>query len=145
MLLGPSRVKSDEYVWAKPPSSWDRIDPGTADVVFQQKEDRATISLNTVCDQYQDQTLVELSKSLMLGLDDSEVKAVENVEAGGLPGLRTTIAGKMAAEPIVVSMTVLRSTRCVYDFMLVARPEAFTRHRQAYVDLIQALQVRRDQ
>lgn len=142
MLLGPANVKSDAYDLPALPESWTKTDPGTADVAFRYAGDRSTISLNSVCNQYQDLSLVELTKSLMLGLDDTKLINQEKLMINGLPGLSTTTSGKMGAVGITVSLTVLRSTNCVYDFMLVTRDEAFAIHQQTYIKMVQGFRER---
>lgn len=135
LFEGPS-VKSQGYVLEPPPLPWHKIDAGTADLAFQRSDDRSTISLNSVCGQYQDQTLEDLTKSVGLGLTDSRVATVEKLDMDGSPALKTTVEGNLQSASVTVSLIVLRSTQCVYDFMLVARRESFLRHERAVADLV---------
>lgn len=143
LLFGPPKVKSDEYVLEAPPAPWGKIDPGTSDMAFQHPADRGTISVNSVCDQYQDLSLDELTASLMLGLDDAKVQAVDKLEIDGYPALRTTVSGLSGNSEVTVCYTVLRSPRCVYDFILVARTPAFAGNQRSYVDFVQRFHERR--
>jgi hypothetical protein len=120
------------------PKVWDKTDPGLADIAFRNRDDHSTISLNSVCDQYQDLTVEELSKTLMLGLEDSEVISTEEIIVNSLRGLTTSIAGEADGVSVVVSISILRSPRCVYDFMLVARRVAFEQHRPTFINLVQS-------
>ena len=138
LLFGPPNVKSGQYALITLPKPWTKIDPGTADTAYQNQSDRATISLNSVCHQYQDQSLDELAAGLQLGLTDFHVHNVEKHAVDGLPALRTTLSGRVDDAEVTVSYTVLRSADCVYDFILVARPETFAQHQQTYIDLVQA-------
>jgi hypothetical protein len=142
MLVGPRDAKSDAYAVTPPEAPWAKVDPGLADVAFRYPEDRTTISLNSVCDQYQDQTLEELTKSLMLGLDGATVEDTEKRLVDGIPALTTTTKGRVTAKPgepptpVTVRITVLKSRRCVYDIMMVGRDAAAERHRRTYAALL---------
>jgi hypothetical protein len=136
MLFDAPKVKSEGYIFASPPPPWRKIDAGTSDLAYQQPVDHSTISLNSVCGQYQDQTLEDLTKSVSLGLTDSRVVSVEKLDVEGFPALRTNVEGKLQSVPVTVSLTVLRSNQCVYDFMLVARSTAFPSHQPTYAELV---------
>ena len=105
-------------------------------MAYQFAADHATISLNSVCGQYQDQTLDDLSKGVALGLAKPHTTAVQKLEIAGFPALRTTTEGLAGAIPVTVLLTVLRSDRCVYDFLLVARKEQFVQHVPAYASTV---------
>lgn len=136
MLLAPPKVKSDGYEFAALPAPWRKIDAGTSDLAFQHPADHSMISVNSVCGQYQDQTLDDLTKGMKLGLAATRVSAVDKLTVNGFPAQRTTMEGTMSAVPVTISLTVLRSERCVYDFMLVARNAQFAAHRQSYEDAV---------
>jgi hypothetical protein len=135
-FLGPPKVKNGFYELPHLPESWVRIDPGTADSAFRFRDDGSTISANSVCGQYQDLTLEELSKTLMFGLAEPKFEEMEKIAVDGLPGLRRTISGKMSETAVTVSFSILRSPQCVYDLLLVARSEAFSAHLPTYTNLV---------
>lgn len=143
MLMGPSDNKSDRYELIPPPAPWVKTDPGNADIAFKHRDDQATMSLNSVCDQYQELSLDELTKSLMLGLDQPHDEKVEKLQIDGFPAQKTTLSGKAEDTDVTISYTVMRSDYCVYDFMLVARSAVFARHQQAYNDLLQRFHERK--
>jgi hypothetical protein len=136
MLFDVPKVKSKGYQLSVPPAPWRKIDAGTSDLAYQHPADHSMISVNSVCGQYQDQTLDDLTKGVALGLAQTRVTAVDKLEEGGFPAQRTTVEGRMGAVPMTVSLTVVRSDRCVYDFMLVARSAQFAQHVRAFEDAV---------
>ena len=134
MLFGGPPVKSAAYDFPALPSPWRRVDAGTADVAYRHAGDQASISVNSVCGQYQDQELEDLTQSLRLGLDKPRVVGVERLKEDGFPALMTTMDGFVAAAPVTIATIVVRTDRCVYDFIYAARAAHFAAHRQAFVD-----------
>ena len=144
MIFGPPETKSHEYKLITLPKSWQKIDPGNSDFAYQYPIDRSTISLNSVCGQYQELSLTELTNSLMLGLTDSHIDKTENLEIDGFPALRTTVSGKSSQEEVTVSYTAIRSQKCVYDFILVAKSTVFMEHRAVYENAVRDFHERAD-
>ena len=137
MLFGSPKAKSQAYTFAPPPAPWHKIDAGSADVAYQYPGDRSLISLNSVCNQYQDQSLEDLTKEVSLGISDQRKVATASLQIAGFPALRTTTTGTLESVPVSVHLTIVRSTHCVYDFLLVARQTAIDAHRETYDRLVQ--------
>lgn len=141
-LSNEGRVKSKVYSFAPPAAPWRPVDAGTADIAFQNPADRATISLNSVCGQYQELSLPELLKGVPLGLDSGTERSRETIEVAGLPALRASTQGMLGGKAVSVTLTVLRGRSCVFDFLLASRSATHAAHMDAYAAFLAGFRAR---
>lgn len=120
-----SDVKSKDSLVTPPGAEWAPVDSGTADVAFRNSGDSSTLSVNSVCDQYQSLSLEELSKTLTSGFDSLQEHSSGPAVVGGFPALSKVISAKLDGHPFKMAFAILRSKRCVYDISLIAKPENF--------------------
>lgn len=137
--FGASNHKSTHHQFFEPLSPWHKIDAGTADVVFQQPEDHSTISLNSVCDQYEDLTLEELTRNLLQGISERKIVSSKKLTIQDNPAVQTVIAGVLDKDSFQGVFTVIRGKRCIYDVILIAKPAVFAKHLDVYQDSLKSL------
>jgi hypothetical protein len=115
---------------AKLPPPWEKVSAGPADTAYQYPGGEATITVNSVCREYSDQTLEALTKQLLIGISDPVIlnQAPFERKKGQNPGLQTWLEGKMDALPFHMSTIVIRSHDCIYDFSLITKPHLFEKH-----------------
>jgi hypothetical protein len=108
----------------------------SGDVAFEDSKTGNIISLNSVCREYRDASLEELSHYLLLGLNTTGPVESRDTEVDGSKALESTVNATMSRPhsakierasltPVVVRAVVLRKSGCTYDLMYIARPEAF--------------------
>ena len=138
--FGPEKpvAKSKTMRYTSPAQPWRTTDSGQADVAFQHPSGDATISLNSVCHQYQDYSLEELTKQLLLGISDPVRLRQNPITINKNTGLMTVIEGKMDTLVFHMSVVVVRSHECIYDFSLIGRPESFEKHEAVFLQFLQS-------
>lgn len=110
----------------------------TGDVAFEHQASGTIISLNSVCTEYREASLGDLSRYLLLGLNTRGPVVSEDIEVDGTKALSSTVEAYMSERspsgsttgrpteiPVKVRAVVLRKTGCTYDLMFVARPRYF--------------------
>jgi hypothetical protein len=78
-----------------------------------------------------DAQLTAYLRQLLLGFSRVESQRERRREVAGLPALEATVHGQLGApadqpgKPMHVKAVVVRDRGCVYDFLLIARPEHY--------------------
>ncbi len=139
VFFGASNFKNTNYKYTAPSSPWLKADPGTADVVFQNADDRTTISVNSVCEQYQDLSLEELTRNLLQGIRERTLTKSEKLQLHTFPALQTFIAGKLDKENFSGAFTVIRTEKCVFDVIMIAKPQVFEINLSIYQEFLKSL------
>lgn len=132
LSIGGDVIKSRTYSVAVPGRTWTRVDAQGADFAFQETREKAILSVNSVCGQYQEQSLGELSDALVSGVAIDRQVAARDVRISGLTGLSRAYVGEEDGAPFGLSTVVIRSPRCIYDFVLVVPGTLEERHARAF-------------
>jgi hypothetical protein len=115
----------------------------TGDVAFEHRSTGAIISVDSVCHEYRDASLDELTHYLLLGLKTEGPVVTQPAEVDGVNALDSSVqasmnrrtpssgtptkAGRPEGEtPVRVRAVVLRKNGCTFDLMYIASPEHFT-------------------
>lgn len=120
------------------PDGWRLEDAGEADVLYRKVGGQASISLNSVCDQYQNRSLEDLIEELSARLPEKEEVERRKMRVQGMPALRVGVKGVIDQNPVTVVFTVARSRSCVYDFILASSPEVAADELSQYEKLIES-------
>lgn len=132
-------VKSGDYTVQSPNAPWTLVDPGQADRAYRHPDGQAVLSVNSVCHQYQDYSLEDLTRNLLSGIAHPLIlKRVAHV-VDGHPALETIVEGQMDNTNFHLGVAVVRTRTCVYDFTLITRPESFAKHEGAFRQFYQSL------
>ncbi|MEW6058044.1 MAG: hypothetical protein AB1540_15665 [Bdellovibrionota bacterium] len=107
----------------------------TGDVAFEHKHTGSIISINSVCREYRDASLEDLSRHLLMGIDTRGPAETREIDIDGAKALESTVDAGMnqqrepskqgKASPVKIRAVVLQKSGCTYDFMYVAKPEHF--------------------
>lgn len=109
------------------------IDDG-GDIAFEHKLSGSIISLNTVCREYREASLEDLTNNLLLGINVRSEPKKRELLVDKTNALETIVdaimsgrgpSGDNVERPVKVSTVVMRKSGCTYDFMLIASPSAF--------------------
>lgn len=128
--------KSKIYSYNAPAAPWAKIDSGVDDVAFQNATTMAMMTIYSVCGQYQDLSLEELTKNIVVGVQEPSESAHKEFTIDGMPAMETTLSGKADGEPIKAIFTIIRSSTCVYDIIYASKPEQFDQGATDYNALI---------
>ncbi|MBI3555859.1 MAG: hypothetical protein HY074_06325 [Deltaproteobacteria bacterium] len=106
----------------------------TGDLAFEHHASGAIISVNSVCQEYRDASLDELSKYLLLGISTRGPVLTQDIQVDGTKGLESTVEASMSQRapsgqneemPVRVRAIVLRKSGCTYDLMFIAKPAVY--------------------
>ena len=126
----------------------DENGPDESDLAFQSRRTASIISLNSVCrasylPKEGIDSLRQFSRQLLIG----NFNAIENQSEktrmlAGVEALETRIIGLTSGkntERTEVQVIVLKKDRCVYDLMLLGRPETFARSQADFERFVNSL------
>lgn len=122
--------------------------PEESDVAFQSRKTAAIISLNSVCrasylPQEGIDSLRQFSRQLLIGNFNSiENQSEKTRKVAGMEALETRMIGLTAntkSERTEIQVIVLKKDRCVYDLMLLGRPETFARSQPDFERFVNSL------
>ncbi len=131
LLLGCARprLEGGDYIVpgkgyrVMPPAGWERI-PSDADLAFRQPALGAGLMAHATCGgRPPRRPLSVLTRHLRFGLRDVRGLVEAPVEAGGQPGLRSRFTASLDGVPVAVGALTLQGPACVYDLVVVARPD----------------------
>jgi hypothetical protein len=102
-----------------------------ADRAYQAKDSYAIISVNSACRNsrpapeagYSETELTRITAQMLRGMNEIHSRSEVPTKMLGLPGLRTKASGTVDGEPTVIEILLLPLEECLYDFLLVSRPE----------------------
>ncbi len=133
-------AKSKDYKYKAPPEPWEQVDSGSSDIAFQFPADRAIMGVNSVCDQYQKQSLEDLIKNFTSGISEQKILKSEKLMISGFPAVKTIIEGTLDGSAFRLGFAVMRSERCVYDVSLVSKLGLFDEHERTFDAFVKSLQ-----
>lgn len=131
------RDSSDEWrrLSQAPDTKEHAVPQEMGDVAYESKKTGSIISLNSVCQEYRDATLEELTRYLLLGINTHGPVKSQDIRVDDTKALESTVNANMAVKnnagattetiPVRVRAVVLSKGGCTYDFMLIARPNDF--------------------
>lgn len=103
------------------------------DLAFSDERTDAVVQVNSSCDPDLDIPLESLTRHLLIGFTDRQIRSQKRVPMDAREALRTHVVAKLDGVPREMLLYVLKKNECVYDFALVAPPgERYARARDAY-------------
>ena len=128
--------KSKIYQYNPPRAPWHTIESRVDDVAFQNADTKDVITIYSVCGQYQDQSLEELTKNVIVGIEERKSTEQKEFTIDSMSAMETKLIGKTDGQPIAAIFTVIRSATCVYDIIYASKPEQFEKGAEDYHALI---------
>ncbi|MGK5089729.1 hypothetical protein WDW86_19430 [Bdellovibrionota bacterium FG-2] len=119
---------------------------GISDAAYQSKTDASIISVNSSCrEQHSSNTMGDLksfSNPLFFGVSHITLRDEEEITILKGPALQTTIRGKLGGKEMMLRAVVLQRRACIYDLMLIARPEYFAKGEAAFAHFVASLKIK---
>lgn len=117
------------------------------DVAYENKTNKAIISLNTVCQGENRHTLDELSQNALRGLPIEGIVTKKEMKIEGEDALENTLHTQLpgesgSMEKVKIRMVIFKKRECLYDFMYVARPIFFDANIEAFERFLKEFHVR---
>ncbi len=133
---GVPQAAEERYRIRPPGSSWVRISNEADQLAFRSPGGAATLALFRECQHPERGELRWVARHLFFGLRDQEIQSTEPAEVAGRPGVRTRIRARLDGMPVEVEAVTVRHAGCLYDFVHVARPDAFAASRPAFEEFV---------
>ncbi len=133
---GVSHAPEERYRIRPPGSSWVRISNEADELAFRSPGGDATLALFRECQQPERGELRWVARHLFFGLREQEIQSTEPVEVAGRRAVRTALRARLDGMPVEVEAVTLRHGGCLYDFVHVARPDAFADTRPAFQEFL---------
>jgi len=131
------------YRTAAPPSGWGEGEAPPGDFAFYNPALGATVYADSSCGKkYDDSPLTVLSNHLTMGFE--LVEQIEETE-GSLSGrgsLERLSSAELDGVPVTLATTVVKKDVCVFDLILIARPDSFDRALTDYRTLRDGFEAR---
>jgi hypothetical protein len=107
------------------PEQWHRIEVSEARLAFRDDQTGALVAVGGRCDRDGDDVPLEaLTQHLFLQFTDRTILDQTLLSLDGREALRTELTAKLDGVPRGFVVVVLKKDGCVYDFMLIAPPDA---------------------
>ena len=100
---------------------WTTVDPGGADFAWWHRETGATIYSDSNCEKgFSDSSLERLASAQSAAIDDAQQVSLKEHRLAERGALTAVYRGQVDGVPVLVTTTVLKKDRCIYDFVMVA-------------------------
>lgn len=139
-LSGPVRTESKaaHYHAAPLPKSWQRKNYDETDLSFENTRSGATLSLNSLCNRYEQESLHSLTNELLGTMKEREILFEEERPLDGRAGLFTRVRGQVDGVPVESLFVVYRKDDCIFDFTLDASHDLSVQDSQDFMDFVRA-------
>lgn len=117
--------KFTSYEIGKLSDNWNEIEIEGGDLAFWNGNVRATITVNSTCNQKGNYSLKALSEPLVIGIADKRMVERSELSIDGEKALQSVYLGKLDNVSIKLSVVVLKKGSCVYDLTYASSPDNF--------------------
>jgi hypothetical protein len=105
---------------------WRHVNPGGADKAWWSESLSATIYADSNCGLRSSESRLEvMTDHLLFGLTELQTLEEKAIQVGSRDALYRTVEGRMDGVPVRLAVVVARKDNCTYDFVYIARPDAF--------------------
>jgi hypothetical protein len=110
------------------PAPWRQLEVKDNDLAYFIDATGHTMALNATCEEHGDPPLDVLTRHLLMGFTERELRAQERQSVDGREALRSRYGAKLDGVPVELALLVLKKDGCVYDFSYIAPPALFEQH-----------------
>ena len=123
---------------------WTTVDPGGADYAWWHRETGATIYSDSNCEKgFSDSSLERLASAQSAAIDDAQQIALREHRLVERDALTAVFKGQVDGVPVMVTTTVVKKDRCIYDFVMVAPVTADESLSADYDSLVESFREKR--
>jgi hypothetical protein len=121
-----------------PPAAWIPTPLDGAALAFGAPDLRAGMALMVECKSPETGDLPAVASHLFFGLQEKRIQSRERFHLHDAPGVLTRLRGDLDGAPVEVEAVTLRRGGCLYDFVYVAPPAAFTAGHAAFQAFVES-------
>jgi len=118
------------------PAPWRQLEVKDNDLAYFIDGSGHTMALNATCEEHGDPPLGVLTRHLLMGFTERELRAEQRVRVDGREALRSRYGAKLDGVPVELALLVLKKDGCVYDFSYIAPPALFEQHLRDFERLV---------
>lgn len=134
---GGARARPDGgYRVGAMPAPWRQLKVEDNDLGYFIDATGHTMAVNATCEGHQDPPLEVLTRHLLMGFTEQQLRAQSHQPVDGREALRSRYGAKLDGVPVELLLVVLKKDGCVYDFSYIAPPALFERHAADFDRLV---------
>lgn len=119
------------------PPGWRVVHQESAAIGFYNPDVGGVIEANASCRDDAEATPLEaLTRLLLIGYTDRDIKAQEKVPLDQREALRTQVDAKLDGVPMSLELLVMKRNGCIFDLSYAAPPDRFTRGAGAFEQFV---------
>jgi len=138
------KVRNDEvskertrYRFGDPGPDWRRVSLTDVDVAWVRDSSGHTLSVNSMCQDYQDAPLAALRRQQLVGFTQTERVEEREEMLDGRAALFSRWRARMDGVPVELGLWTLKKDGCIYDFTYTSPRDAYEEQSQALAKLVQ--------
>jgi hypothetical protein len=120
----------------EPDPAWRRITSPAGDLAWEHRETHAVIAADATCRGHKDPPPAILLNDLLIGTTERKVLLDEIVRLDERNALHQVVSARLDGVTMVFDLYVLKKDGCVYDLALLARPRAYDRVADTFVEFV---------
>ena len=132
------------YQVAVPPNGWMVVNEDDVDLVLRHEQPPARMLVNASCDEtVRTRSGKVLARHLLMGLKHRTVVERDEVPVGGRPAIHLLLEGEDGDQGtrVRVDAYVVKTDRCVYDFLYVAPAASFAAGREDFRHVVESFRM----
>ena len=140
---GQVTTERTRYRFGDPGSDWRRVSLSDVDVAWVRDSSGHTLSVSSMCQDYQEASLTALRRQQLVGFTDSERVEEREQMLDGRAALFSRWRAKLDGVPVELGLWTLKKDGCVYDFTYTSPNGAYDEQSQALARLVQGFATER--
>ena len=125
------------YRVAIPGRDWTPVTESPADLQLRHRTSAAEMAVNAVCEGAAPRRPTGvLARQLLIGLRDRTVVERGTIQVAGQPASRVVVDGRLEDSTVRIETVLMKSGRCVYDFLHVAPADGLGATRADFMRLV---------
>lgn len=134
------------YLALLPSDAWNVEMDNEADLVLRHRSSQAGIMVNATCDDaLLDRSVEVVMRHLFFGIREKEILSQDRRTTSQGEAVEVVLRGELGGQRLLLHGYTLKGSDCVYDLVLFASPETYSRVNEEFEALIHRFQLSRGQ
>lgn len=125
------------YRFGEPGPDWRRVSLGDVDVAWVRDSSGHTLSVNSMCQDYNEAPLSALRRQQLVGFTQAERVEEREEMLDGRAALFSRWRARLDGVPVELGLWTLKKDGCIYDFTYISPIGAYDEQAQALARLVQ--------
>jgi hypothetical protein len=124
------------YQVGVPGAPWRALEVKDNDRAYAIEGTGQLLQANATCEGHDDPPLDVLTRHLLMGFTERQLRTQRRVSLDGREALRSRYGARLDGVPVELDLLVLKKDGCVYDFSYVSPPPLFESRVQDFEQLV---------